>query len=267
MRTTWEALKASLVRSVGTLSAKAQFEEMKKHWRPLRRFPHAGALLTYLNNAGGDLDEKDEIYASLVRAAQARGGDSELAVALIWLGLWPGLDATYWRRLPDFVGRPDALVSEIAARFTVGIHEADLSRIRRLAATLVLNVRRDVRDELKRRWAEERRQVPLPQDRDDDPDDDEAAGDRRRASLTEMLQTRGLSELGQPPRLDPEEDVEALRELLIPIVGDDADLVLGATVYGLSQREVGEHLGISHEAARKRFQRAVKRIREHLGIA
>ena len=74
---------------------------------------------------------------------------------------------------------------------------------------------------------------------------------------------RGVSELGQPPRLDPDEDVEALRDLLIDIVGEDADLVLGATVYGLTQREVGERLGLSHDATRKRFQRAIERIRQH----
>ena len=264
MRASWEALKQSLVRSVGTLGAKSQFEEMKKHRRPLRRFADAGALLGYLNSASGDLDEKDAIYAVLVETAQARGSDVDLAAALLWLGLWPGLDRIYWRRIREFVAEPEALVSEIGARFTTAIHGADLGRIRRVAATLVLNVERDVRDARKRAWAEEKRRADLPQEQDDDSADDEAAGDRREALISPLLRTRGVSELGQPPRLDPDEDVEALRDLLIGIVGEDADLVLGATVYGLSQREVGERLGLGHEAARKRFQRAIDRIRKHL---
>ena len=264
MRATWEALKRSFVRSVGTLGAKSQFEEMKKRRGPLRRFDDAGALLAYLNTAGGDLDEKDAIYAALVRATQADGGDAGLATALIWLGLWPALDGIYRRRQRDFFGEPEALVSEIGARFTAVVQGADLTRIRRPAATLVRNVDRDVREELKRRWADEARRADLPQERDDDPNDEEATGDRREALVNPLLRTRGVSELGQPPRLDPDGDVEALRSLLVDIVGDDADLVLGATVYGLTQREVGERLGLSHAAARKRYQRAVARIRKHL---
>jgi len=81
--------------------------------------------------------------------------------------------------------------------------------------------------------------------------------------VSPLLTTRGVSELGQPPRLDPDEDIEALRALLFPIVGDDADVVIGATAYGLTQREVGERLGLGHEVARKRYQRAIERIRRH----
>lgn len=264
MRAAWEALKRSLVRSVGTLGAKSQFEEMKRRRRPLRRFADAGELLTYLNAAGGDLDEKDAIYAALVEAVQERGAGAELAAALVWLGLWPGLDAVYRRRLRDFIAEPEALVSEIGARFTATVHGADLGQIRRVAATLVRNVERDVREERKRAWAEQRRRADLPQEWDHDPDDEDWTGDDRRALVSPLLRTRGVSELGQPPRIDPEEDVEALRALLTRLVGGDADLVLGATVYGLSQREVGERLGLSHDAARKRFQRAIERIREHL---
>jgi len=263
MRESWEALKQSLVRLVGTLGAKSQFEEMKKRRRPLRRFADAGALLAYLNNVEGARDEKDAIYAALVEATQARGDDAELALALAWLGLWPGLDAIYRRRLRDFIKEPEALVSEIGARFTAMVHAADLSRIRRVAATLVLNVERDVRDARKRAWAEEKQQADLPQEQDDNPADDEATGDRREALISPLLRTRGVSDLGQPPRLDPDEDVEALRDLLIGIVGEDADLVLDAAVYGLTQREVGERLGLSHDATRKRFQRAIERIRQH----
>ncbi|MCA9560274.1 MAG: hypothetical protein KC583_17115, partial [Myxococcales bacterium] len=189
------------------------FEEMKKHRRPLRRFDDAGALLAYLNHAGGDLDEKDAIYGSLVQAAQSRGDDAELAVALVWLGLWPALDGVYRRRQRDFFGEPERLVSEVGARFTAAIHDADLSRVRRVAATLVRNVDRDVREALKRQWAEDKVRVPLPEDRGDDPDDDEAAGDLRRSPVTRLLQTPGVSKLGQPPRLDPDADVEALRDL------------------------------------------------------
>jgi len=264
MRSTWEALKQSLVRSVGTLGAKSQFKELKKRWMPLARFSDAEALLAYLNSTTGDLDEKDAIYAALVRLAQDRRDDAELAAAIAWLGLWPALDGIYRRRLRDFIGEPEALVSELGARFTLVLHGADLARVRRVAATLVRNVERDVREDRKRAWAEERRRADLPQESDHDPEDDDWTGDDRRVLVSPLLRTRGVSELGLPPRLDPAEDIEALRDLLLDIVGEDADLVLGATVYGLTQREVGERLGLSHDATRKRYQRAIERIRQHL---
>ena len=235
---------------------------MRARRRALRRFADAGALLAYLTVAGGDLDEKDEIYVALIDAALARGADGDLAVALIWLGLWPGLDAVYRRRLRDFIKKPEELVSEIGTRVIAFVHGANLGRINRLAATLILNVERDVFEGLKRRWADEARRAELPREDDDDQDNDDT-GDRREARASPVLRTRGESELGQPPRLDPDEDVRALRDFLAEIVGDDADLVIGAAVYGESQREVGERLGLSHDAARKRFQRAMDRIRAH----
>ncbi len=262
MRVTWEALKESLVRSIGTLGARKQYEAMRARRRVPQRFADAGALLAYLNEPGGDLDEKDDIYGVLIDATRARGVDAELAVALIWLGLWPGLDAVYRRRLRDFIKKPDELVSEIGTRFIAFVQGADLDRINRVAATLVLNVERDVFEGLKRKWADEARRADLTPEDDDDQDDDDT-GDRREARASPVLRTGGESVLGQPPRLDPDEDVRALRDILADIVGDDADLVIGAAVYGESQREVGERLGLSHDAARKRFQRAMARIRAH----
>jgi DNA-directed RNA polymerase specialized sigma24 family protein len=130
----------------------------------------------------------------------------------------------------------------------------------------VLNVERDVFAALKRKWADEARRADLPREDEDDGGDDEETGDRRAARTSPHLRTRGVSALGQPPRLDPDEDVEALRDLLIGIVGRDADIVLGATLYALSQREVAERLGLSHEVTRKRYQRAIDRIRRHLEV-
>jgi DNA-directed RNA polymerase specialized sigma24 family protein len=54
--------------------------------------------------------------------------------------------------------------------------------------------------------------------------------------------------------------VALLRERLTRIVGDDADLVLGAVVYGVPQSLLGNQLGLTPDAARKRFQRALKRL-------
>lgn len=261
MRATWEALQRSLVRSVGTLAAKKKFNDLRKRRPSMAPFAGADELVTYLNADGGELDEKDAIYAALVEAVQAEGDDAELATALLWLGLWPGLDALYRRRQRDFVNRPEALVSEIGAHFTTAVRGSDMGRINRVAATLVRNTEREVREGLKRAWAEETRRATLPTE-DENDEQDGSTGDLRRARRSlRGLRIGGVSELGQPPRVDVEADVAALRELLICVVGDDVDLVIGAAVYGESQREVGERLGLTHEAARKRFQKAMRLLR------
>ena len=79
-----------------------------------------------------------------------------------------------------------------------------------------------------------------------------------------QVMPRQASELGIPVTLSDEREVGAIREWLLGVVGEDADLVIGAAIYGETHREVGERLGLSHEAARKRFQRAIRRVRERL---
>ncbi|MFN7702522.1 MAG: hypothetical protein ACK5U8_31860, partial [Deltaproteobacteria bacterium] len=47
----------------------------------------------------------------------------------------------------------------------------------------------------------------------------------------------------------------------------DAELLLAVLVLDETQREAGERLGLTHDAARKRFQRALGRLREHLATS
>jgi len=256
MRARWEGLHAALLRSVTTLKADTQFRQAATVHRELSRFASPDALTAFLNTKVGKgddrqriYDEKDRIYSVLVHAVQAHSDWRELATALVWLGLWPGLDAIYGHRLRDFAGRPDELVTEISFIVTTTVARIDLSGVNRLAATLVLNVERDVREALKRRWADEARVV--------DVDDHAAIGPDAH------LETR--------PTIDERElpvdaaDLPAVRAWLADIVHGDADLVIGAALYGFDLHELADELGIGHEAARKRFQRAIKRIRERLG--
>ena len=252
MRTCWEALHASLTRSTETLEAHEQFGEMRRREEALRRFEDPARLVDHLTEPGGDLDEKDRIYARLVAHAQGAGDDATLAAALLWLGLWPGLDAIYRRHLRRHLDDPGALVSELWDRFTAAVHRADLGRIGRVAATLLRNTERTLKDRARRAWEDEARCVELP---DEDALPDAGAGPRAWSP----------SDLGLPPGLSPEEEARRLRALVAEIVGDDdADLVIGAVLYGETQKELGERLGITHAAARKRFQRALRRLREHL---
>jgi hypothetical protein len=241
MRARWMALHESLVRSITTLKADQQFKTAGKVEKVLERFD-ADTLVAHLTAKAGDRDEKDRIYGALVRAVQSRSDWADLATALLWLGLWPGLDAIYGHRLRDFIGRPDELVTEISFIFTTTVGRIDLAGVNRLAATLIWNVERDVREGLKRGWADGARTADITAIEDDLRDEKPALDDR---------------ELPVDAN-----DLPAVREWLTGIVQGDADLVIGAALYGFDLHELADELGISHEAARKRFQRAIKRIRE-----
>ncbi|MBK8011733.1 MAG: hypothetical protein IPK13_10295 [Deltaproteobacteria bacterium] len=88
-------------------------------------------LVGHLTDRRGDLDEKDLIYAALVRSVQAGATEAELASALLWLGLWPGLDAIFRRRLSLYLRAPEELVSEISDRCTQQIHHVRLEDVQR----------------------------------------------------------------------------------------------------------------------------------------
>jgi hypothetical protein len=239
MRARWEGVRADLLRSVSTLQAEREFKGI--HEPVLDRFESPSALVAYLTSPSGNLDEKDRIYDALVRATQGHVAWSELATAMTWLGLWPALDAIYRRKLYRFRGASE-LVSTIGVCFSAAVARADLTRIRRLAATLTMNTERDLTDELKRRGKDEAR-------RDGLPEDDRLVEERQ-------VELRFLAEGSSEPQ-----EIVALRTRLLPIVGRrDLDLVL-AVVLGESQREAGAQLGLSHDVARKRYERALDRIR------
>ena len=126
MRARWMALHESLVRSITTLKADQQFKTAGKVEKVLERFD-ADTLVAHLTAKDGDRDEKDRIYGALVRAVQSRSDWADLATALLWLGLWPWLDAIYGHRLRDFIGRPDELVTEISFIFTTTVGRIDLA--------------------------------------------------------------------------------------------------------------------------------------------
>ena len=315
MRASWEALHASLGQSVRTLEAERQFNEVKQRHGALRRFEDPASLLDHLHRkaTGADLDEKDAIYGALVRAVQAGRAGATLASSLIWLGLWPALDAIFRRRARLYPKRPEELISHLGdrsvaaerddespsgLRLTAGdgagvarrsgeaalgdqggdhtamegperveelisdlgdcltdvVESIDFSRVKRITATLVWSTERDVVDGCRRTWEENAAREELP--------DDSPLG---AVDPVEPKDPPPRSRFGLKGDLPDEDEVAIIRARLLPIVGDDVDLVIGAAIYGQSQRQLGERLGLTHEAARKRFQRALERLRRHLG--
>jgi RNA polymerase sigma-70 factor (ECF subfamily) len=236
------------MRSLQLIESRRRFETLQRSHSELRRFHDQAAVLDYFHARSGDLDDKDRLLAVLVAEVQA--GGRGIAMTMLWLALWPALDGIYRRLLRHFRERPDELVSAISERFTLAVLRADLTGIRRLAATLVRNVERDIRQDLRRVWAERSLRADLP-----DPD---ALGD------VLASESHGPSRFGLPPGAGVDAETAMLRELLARMVGADADLVVAVVVLGEGQDEAAGRLGIGHEAARKRFQRALRRIREGL---
>jgi len=257
MRARWEALHAGLVRSVRVPQADHAFQQAKQQHPVLARFDNLEAILDYLANGGN----KDRLLGTLATLVQQRE-HHELASALLWLGLWPGLDAVYRRRLRYFTGEPEELVAELASAFTEQVESLNLDTVRRVAATLVRSTERDV-TERRKRWCVERGlegepHTPLLN----------LQGEIIGASWFDKASLRRWFEvdsaLGLTAGLSFEEDVAVLLAWLEPVVSEDAELVLTVIVLEQTQREVSTRLGISHRAACKRFQRAVARVRNHL---
>jgi RNA polymerase sigma-70 factor (ECF subfamily) len=196
---------------------------------PLAAFPDLQGLLAYLVEGTGDLDERDRVLGALVAQAR-RAHTRELATALLWLALWPGLCGVYRRRL-RWRACADESVSAIAYEFTSLVAELDVARVRRVAATLVRSTERAVVAAL-RAPSEE---VPLG------------------ASLLETLNV-------SPCVL--EHELRVARQWLERLLGTDADLVLAVAVLDEPHGEAAERIGISAVSARKRYQRALARMRE-----
>jgi RNA polymerase sigma-70 factor (ECF subfamily) len=238
-------LRQGLVGAIGTDDAKLQFADLQKHQCIFAPFTGTWSLVGFLLVPGAGIDEKDALYRVLLETARARTEPSRLAATLIWLGLWPALDRLYCRYARD-VADENELASELAFHFVRQIHRVELARTKHLAPTIVLNVRRDVAAWRARLWSEAIRQVAL---------------------LDDTLE-RDENACWPPCQIapsDPDHTIEALRTWLRRAVGQDAEVVLATAVLGVTEREVAERMGLRYEAIRKRFQRAMRRIRRRVG--
>ena len=264
MRARWEALHAALERSVRTLQAEQSFQEAKLQHPALAGFDDAEKVVAHLITWGGDGDEKDRLLAAVVTMVQERE-HHELASALLWLGLWPGLSGIFARRIRHFAGEVDELLAEIARAFTELVERIDLASVHRVAATLVRSTERDLMYRKKRAWAE-----PKTRRADGTDGDDDADGDPYDVScfdgpsIERWLDREHGTALGLTQGLSFEEDVAVLRAWLEPVVGQDAELLIAVLVEGESRREAGERLGLASDSGRKRIQRAVARLKAHL---
>jgi hypothetical protein len=258
MRSEWEALHQGLVRTISTKEAERLFDGLRRRGTAVSRFDAALELVEYLAHPGGDLDEKDLILTELATATIA-GPAASLAMTLLLLGLWPGLDAVFGRRTRFCHDQAGELAAEMIACFTDQVRLLKPDRVHRVAATLVRSTERNVRRLSVREHRRRRRgsRVPI-----------EVAENVNAAvwAVEEIPSAAEVASVLCPKAASESRDeaIAVLRSWLAELIGRDADLVIDAVLLNRPRLELGLERGIGKWAARKRLQRALVRIRKRL---
>lgn len=247
MDDTWKALRRSLLSRATSPAALTEFERRKLEHSELASFKRPADLLRYLDEAGADVARKSRICRSLIELAQA-DGKAGLPVWLIFLGLHPGLSATYGQCVRGYDVEPDEVVSMLWDSLTQVVLGARPERIEKICATIVRSTARVLRGQLSREAVRQRGLVTW---REEALADVTAIGDE--ASCFDV-----------PPGLTPDGKLAFLRGALRHAAGGDADLVFSCAVCGESQRRIAERLGLTHSIVRRRYERAVRRAAAHL---
>lgn len=232
----WHEIRDHLMHSSSTLSFQRSLDTIRCARDPLARFPDPAALLDGLHRGPGDPDDKNLILSALVEAAQGDGSASDCTLTMLLLALWPGLDAIRRRSIWRRIGPADEIASDVLARTTEAVRGLDLHRVSWIAATILRNIERDMIRARQR----------------------EVAQDGLPRELAPLVQP-GSKRDQEPAISDSRLHAETRR-----LVGDDAILVIRVAIEGFSQAEVAVELGLTEAAARKRYQRAMRKLRDAL---
>jgi RNA polymerase sigma-70 factor (ECF subfamily) len=236
MSIAWHEIREHLMHSSSTLHFQRSFDAIRRVQSTLVPFRDPTALLDGLHRRSGTPDNKNLIVIALVEAAQGDGPASDCALMLLLLALWPGLDAIRRRSLWRKLGNADEVASDVLARTTEAVRGLDLGRVNWIAATVLRNVERDMVRARRR--------------------------DAARENLSSAIELDDIpaEQAGCWPTVENAHFGDDLRKL----IGTDAGLVIRVAIDGFTQAEAAAELGIPMEAARKRYQRAIHRLREAL---
>lgn len=218
---------------------------MCRKYPALAAWAEPGALLAFLRGPG-DGERKNRILRSLVAIAQAGDTPHQAAQVTLLLALWPGLDAIFRRQISRFRRDPAALASDLLAHVSEGVLSLRPDRVQWVAATLLRNAERDLgRAEIAMR--------------------------KRQVMTCELTDEAILPPVGRGRRrgamsIDDHAGQNDLRQLLACLTPEEAAMVIAVAVIGETQREAAVRFGISHDAARKRYQRAMGRLRAEMGV-
>lgn len=230
----WSGLHHRLVRSSSSHRFQQQFDGLRASHAALQRFRDPPALLEYLHHGTDPPDRKNAVLRTLVWVAQ--GEEDNCALTLMLLALWPGLDAVRRRLIGRWHRAGSEPAADLLARTCEAIRTLNLDRVNWVAATVLRNVERDIG-----------RQVRREADRNclhaaTDPDDLPSLAVFANPSMSGAL----------------------FQQDLVRLCGRDAGLIMRVALIGQTQAEAGAALGLSETVARKRYQRASRRLQETL---
>lgn len=231
MSLAWHEIHDHLMTVSSTFSFHHQFERLRRTDPELSGFTDPAALLDHLHQVRVEPEVKNQLLRALICAAQSDGQCADCALTLLLLALWPGLDAVRQRSIRRRLSAPDEIASDVLARATEALRGLDLGRVNRIAATILRNIERDM---IRARQREQAFASDL------DIDDLAALPARDEGAIADLLWRHDLSRL----------------------LGEDASLVRAVAMYGFTQAEVAVVLGLSVDATRKRYQRALRRLRK-----
>jgi hypothetical protein len=233
MRTSWSALHLQFLNFCHRRSAKHLFGQMQARHPILQETPCIDALLVRQHSAAAPSTHRHAVVRALTVEAQAAGPSADLAATIVILALWPGLDAVRYRLWRDWPEERNDLADDILAHIAIGIRHLDLASVQKVTATLIMNTERDIRRAfLDRKW-QHRAELPI---------------------------YESVYAVAAPARDDDAMDVGIWRGRLLPILGGDTSLFLRIIVLGETQAQAAAALGLSHDAARKRHQRAMTKL-------
>jgi hypothetical protein len=237
MRSPWELLHQQLRRRISSYQASLDFSRICCRQGPLGAISDMVQLLDYFRTPG-DLGEKDQLLWALVDEAQAGNPESRLAMDLIWLILWPGLDGVFQRCCyRNWKVSDNRIISAMGYRVEEQIQSADKPRIKKLIGTFVRNVERDINKSFFTDKSAQKTQL-----------------------LEEWLARPGFEPLGDSGDVDdPEVLFYMLEAWFREQVPKDAELLV-LVLKGHSYQEVADRLGIQRETARKRYWRSISKL-------
>jgi RNA polymerase sigma-70 factor (ECF subfamily) len=240
----WHAVYASLLAETNRRDHHIGFDKLRQIAPCMALLTNTEALLAHQRGSTATPEAKDLVLRTLIAQGRREGSTGKAAQRVLLLALWPGLDAIRGRLRRYYASRTDDLTADILGHACELAGQMDLSQVNRIAATFLRNIERDLRRGLQADW----RRAALTQEHDDADADANDGGEVPGSSV--LCADAGTAI-----------DQRRLLGRVRAIAGADADLVLAVVHDGLSQREAGVALGIGHEAARKRYQRAVDRLR------
>ena len=253
----WRRHRDELRRSLDSAVVAGAYLGLAGHCPGLAAFAGPAAVLAWLrdnrNRTAALRDRKDQVLRELIACARDEGG-------IVGNCAWHLLLCAMEPALAGNSRRTGLSVDEVLYAFVGGVLELNLTAVNRVAATLARNTRRDALTARRQPYGTRLQHGPIPAEAG-------VGEDGRVERFPDLLTVYDADPFNEP---EPEgsNDVNALRAEVAAAVGEEnADLVIGAAIYGENQRVLAERMGISYEAARKNYQRSLKRLERRFARA